>query len=65
MTVAAYAEAAIEPDRITKIEFVTVYEDAEGKRHERSLSDSRPVQAADHSADQVGAVRRIYLDAGL
>jgi P27 family predicted phage terminase small subunit len=60
--VAAYANAAIETDRVTKIEFVTVYEDEQGQRHERPLSDPRPVQALDHSTCEEGSVRRIYLD---
>ena len=60
--VVAYAEAPVDPGRITKIEFVTVYEDAEGKRHKGALSDCRPVEAADYSADQEGSVQRIYLD---
>jgi P27 family predicted phage terminase small subunit len=52
-------------DIVTKVEFVTVYEDAEGNRHERALSDCRPVEAVDQSADQEGSVRRIYLDGRL
>jgi hypothetical protein len=52
-------------DIVTKVEFVTVYEDAEGKRHERPFDDPRPVQAPDHGTDQEGSVRRIYLDGNL
>lgn len=49
-------------DIVTKVEFVTVYEDAEGKRHERPFTDPRPVPAPDQGTNQEGSVRRIYLD---
>jgi P27 family predicted phage terminase small subunit len=52
-------------DIVTKVEFVTVYEDAEGRRHERPFDDPRPVQSPDQGTSQEGSVRRIYLDGNL
>jgi P27 family predicted phage terminase small subunit len=57
--VAAFANAAAPLDVVTKIEFVTVYDDAAGKRHERPFDDPRPVQAPDQGTNEGGAVRRI------
>ena len=41
-------------DIMTKVEFVTVYEDAEGKRHERPFGDPRPAQAPDQGTNPGG-----------
>jgi P27 family predicted phage terminase small subunit len=63
--VIASSMAASDPGLVTRVEFVTVYEDAEGERHERPLDDAKPVPALDQDASQNGSVRRIYLDGRL
>jgi P27 family predicted phage terminase small subunit len=63
--VIASSMAASDPGLVTRVEFVTVYEDAEGKRHEHPLDDAKPVPALDQDASQDGSVRRIYLDGRL
>jgi P27 family predicted phage terminase small subunit len=63
--VMASSMAASDPGLVTRVEFVTVYEDAEGKRHERPLDDAKPVRALDQDASQDGSVRRIHLDGRL
>ena len=63
--VIASSMAASDPGLVTRGEFVTVYEDAEGERHERPLDDAKPVPALDQDASQDGSVRRIYLDGRL
>lgn len=52
-------------DLVTKVEFVTVYEDADGKRHERPFDAPRAVQAPDPGTDQDGSRRRIHRDRNL
>jgi P27 family predicted phage terminase small subunit len=52
-------------ERVEKIEFVVVYHDADGNRHERPLDDRTPIGAVDHSPAREDTVRRIELDGNL
>lgn len=53
----------VEP--VDKVEFVIVYEDADGNRKERSLHDPTPVDALEHPSQAQGTVRRNEIDGNL
>lgn len=59
----ANANRHLEP--IDKVQFVIVYEDANGERKERSLNDPTPVDALEHSSQSQGTVRRYEIDGNL
>lgn len=52
----AVANPTNEPEPIDKIEFVIVYEDANGNRKERPLHDPTPIDALEHSPRSAGSV---------
>ena len=54
----AVASPKNEPEPVDKIEFVIVYEDANGNRKERPLHDPTPVDALEHPSQSQGSMRR-------
>ena len=63
--VAAFAEVASPQDMVTKIEFVTVYSDNEGRRVEKPMAKTNPAFGGARSEDSPGTVRIIELDGDL
>jgi P27 family predicted phage terminase small subunit len=61
----AIASSADQHEPVDKIEFVIVYEDANGNRKERPLNDATPVQPGDSTAPRERSVRQIELDGSL
>jgi P27 family predicted phage terminase small subunit len=62
--VAAFADAATEQDRVTKIEFVTVYSDGDGRRVERPMTLGRS-PFLDEPSKERRTVHTIELDGNL
>jgi len=61
----AIADKSNAPEPVDKVEFVIVYEDANGNRKERSLNDPAPVDVQERRALPAGTVRRYELDGNL
>ena len=61
----AIATPADAVDPVDKIEFVIVYEGADGSRQERSLDAPRPARAVECSTGCGGSAQRIELDGNL
>ena len=59
------ANPADQHEPVDKIEFVIMYEDANGNRKERPLNDVSPVQPAELTSRPESPVRRIELDRNL
>ena len=61
----AIASSADQHEPVDKIEFVIVYEDANGNRKERPLNDPTPVDALERPSLPAGSVRKYELDGNL
>lgn len=61
----AIASAGRQVEPVDKVEFVIVYEDANGNRKERSLHDPSRVGALEHPSQSEGGVRRYEIDGNL
>jgi P27 family predicted phage terminase small subunit len=61
----AIASSADQHAPVDKIEFVIVYEDANGNRKERPLNDPTPFDALEHPSQSQGSARRHEIDGNL